>query len=43
MSTIRFNEQWLKKATVKEVRATFKSNKRQLDLALAKRAELLKK
>jgi hypothetical protein len=43
MRATRFNEKWLIETSAKDIRATFKSDKRKLELALARRAELLKK
>lgn len=38
-----FNDQWLKKATLKEIRRVFKSDKILLNRALERRKQLRKK
>jgi len=40
---IRFNEKWLKKATIKKVKEVFKSDKYMRNKALSRRKELRKK
>lgn len=37
-----FNEQWLRRATLKQIRQVFKSDKTMLNKALEKRKELRK-
>lgn len=40
---VSFNEKWLIETSVKDIRATFKSKRDVLELALKRKAELSKK